>query len=283
MTTDNNKKYINKHMEKNKVKNSVMNSEKNKRSKNKKRKINFFINIIIIILVIIFIYSGYNVTIWLISDYKTKKLETELFSNIVYEVNSNENEEKNNDELKVDFNKLKEINSDIIAWIRIKDTYINYPVLQGETDEYYLKKDIYKKYSVDGSIFVNTDANSNFEDDNTTIFGHNMKNGRMFANLHRINRGELGDDVSINIVTENSSIVYKIFSVYISEPNEEIIKRNFETEEEKEEYINNALSKTNIKFKVNKDNINLNGKILTLITCDSNNKRRVIVHAIENL
>ena len=237
---------------------------------------NIFINILLVIFICAFLVSGYFVFIWVKSDRETKQLEEGLYSDVVTETKEGENEAK----FEVDFAKLKDINEDVFAWIKIDGTYINYPILQGKTDEYYLRKDIYKKSSVSGSIFVDSSTNTNFEDDNTVIYGHNMKNQRMFANLHKIRNGSLGTDVKVEIYTPNANYIYKVFSAYNLEPNNDLIKKNFELQEDKEEYINKSISRSNVKFDVNKENINYENKIITLITCDSNNKRRVIVNAV---
>lgn len=246
------------------------------------KKINFT-NILLIVLIGIFLYSGYMCFLWLKSDRETKKLEGGLYKEVVQTVEENEDTNNNVLEEKIDFEKLLSINEDVIAWIKIDDTYINYPILQGETDDYYLRKDIYKKYSVSGSIFVDSYANPNFNDHNTVIYGHNMKNERMFANLHKINNGTLGTDVNVKLFTKDSSKIYKVFSAYSIEPNDELIKKNFTNETEKQKYINNILKRSTTKFDVNEKNINYENNIITLVTCDNNNKYRVVVHAIESI
>ena len=241
-----------------------------------------FTNILLVIFIGIFLYSGYMCFIWFKSDKETKKLEEGLYSEVVSKVEKNEeNSDTNETEEKIDFEKLLSINDDIIGWIKIDDTYINYPILQEETEEYYLRKDIYKKYSVSGSIFVDSTTNPDFEDYNTSIYGHNMKNERMFADLHKIKNGTLGTDINVKIYIKDTSNIYKVFSAYVSEPIPEIATKNFTDETEKENYINNAIKRSNVKFVINKENINYENDIITLITCDNNNKYRVIVHAIK--
>ena len=239
-----------------------------------------FVNILLVIFIGIFLYSGYMCFIWIKSDRDTKKLEEGLYSEVVSKVEESEETSNNTAEEKIDFEKLSTINNDVIAWIKIDNTYINYPILQAETDEYYIRKDIYEKYSVSGSIFVDSSADSKFLDDNTSIYGHNMKNERMFADLHKIKNGTLGTDISVKIYTKHGSKVYKVFSAYVAEPDDNIIKKNFTDEVEKEEYIKSAIRKSNVKFDTNEENIDFDKNIITLITCDNNNKYRVIVHAI---
>ena len=218
-----------------------------KRRKKKSKKS----NILLLIFIILFIYSSYNVFMWFKSDINLRKMED-------------------------GFEKLKKINPDIIGWIKIDDTYINYPILQGKTNEYYLKKDIYGSYDFSGSIFVYSNADKNFNDENTVIYGHNMKNQKMFAHLRKIYNEELGKNIDVEICTEEKNNIYKVFSCYIESPNIEIIQRNF-SELDKKTYIDDAIVKSKINFE---QKIDYSKKIITLITC-SNSNNRVIVHAIE--
>ena len=75
------------------------------------------------------------------------------------------------------------VNEDITAWIRVPNTHIDYPVVHGEDNSFYLDHDIYKQYAAAGSIFIDSRNNKGFVDFNTIIYGHNMKNGTMFGNL----------------------------------------------------------------------------------------------------
>lgn len=247
-----------------------------KKYKQKKIKKRLIINIALLILIVVFLYSSYQVLNWLKSDKQTKDLEEGLFSEVVKEEN-NSGEEENTTE--IDFAKLEEVNPDVIAWIKIEDTYINYPIMQGRTDEYYLRKDINKKYNIAGSIFVYSNVSPDFSDENTVIYGHNMKNGRMFSNLAKIYNGDLGKDVYVEIYTKENNFKYKVISSYIEEPNLPLIQRNF-TEEEKIDYINKVVKKSKIDFK-QESYIDYKENIITLITCDSAGTQRVIVHAVQ--
>ena len=83
----------------------------------------------------------------------------------------------------VDFRALKKINPDIVAWIRIPDTSIDYPVVQGNDDSYYLTHTFKKAEHVAGAIFLDSDNSADFSDDKNIIYGHNMKDGSMFRGL----------------------------------------------------------------------------------------------------
>lgn len=248
--------------------------QKNKHMKPKNKK-NIFLNILLLIMILTFIYSTYNIVFWIKDDKETKALEEGLFSEVIVE--TEEKSESREQTIDIDFEKLKETNSDIIGWIRIENTYINYPILQGETDEYYLRKDIYKNYSIAGSIFVDSNVSPDFTDENTVIYGHNMKNGRMFADLHKICNGELGKEVFIEVYTEKETLKYKVISSYIGAPELSVIQSKF-NESQKKKYIQNAINNSNIKFT---EKVDTSKEILTLITCDQTSKKRVIVNAIK--
>ena len=247
-----------------------------------KKKTNIVKNLFLIIFVLIFVFSSIMVIIWLIGNYGLSKIENELIDKVVTinsgEDNDNEGQDnENKGSISVDFNSLKEINSDIVAWIYIKDTDINYPILQTGDNNYYLRRDIYKKYSFCGSIFMDYNNSSDFSDDNTIIYGHNLKNKKMFADLSKIYNGTLGNKVEIEIYTENAFHKYQVITSYMEEPNNEIIQRSF-TEEEKNTYITKNISKSKTKFEYSAD---ISNKMLTLVTCDSTGKKRIVVTAHE--
>ena len=77
----------------------------------------------------------------------------------------------------------RKINQDIKAWIRVPNTYIDYPVVQSADCSFYLDHDVFKKKAAAGSLFIDSRNRGGFIDFNTIIYGHNMKNGTMFGNL----------------------------------------------------------------------------------------------------
>lgn len=85
----------------------------------------------------------------------------------------------------VDFKALQKVNEDVVGWIYCEGTDINYPVLQGTDNIFYLSHTYDKKSARAGSIFVEALNTSDFEDSNTIIYGHHMKNGSMFATLEK--------------------------------------------------------------------------------------------------
>ncbi|MCD8381734.1 MAG: class B sortase [Clostridiales bacterium] len=85
--------------------------------------------------------------------------------------------------ISVDFDALLKTNSDVVGWIYCPNTNINYPVLQGETNDTYLRHMIDGSYNSAGSIFLDYRNTSDFSDANSIIYGHNMQNSSMFSSL----------------------------------------------------------------------------------------------------
>lgn len=85
--------------------------------------------------------------------------------------------------ISVDFQGLQAVNGDVCGWIYCGGTPIDYPVVRGEDDTFYLKHNYDGSYNAAGSIFVEADNRPGFADSNTIVYGHHMKNGSMFASL----------------------------------------------------------------------------------------------------
>ena len=85
----------------------------------------------------------------------------------------------------IDFNYWQNRNADVYAWIRIPGTKIDYPVVQGDEDGYYLSHDIDKESNIYGAIYTEKVNGKDFSSPNTVLYGHHMKDGSMFQGLHR--------------------------------------------------------------------------------------------------
>ena len=83
----------------------------------------------------------------------------------------------------VDFDQLSQINPDIVGWIYLEGTNINYPIVQGSDNDYYLNHLFDKRVNASGSIFLDTYCSGDFSDRHSILYGHHMKDGTMFQNL----------------------------------------------------------------------------------------------------
>lgn len=212
---------------------------------------NIIVKLLIFVCLIIFLIS-ISILIKDFIAYEENNDATEQLIQNVIEVD--ETEEKNH----INWQKLNEINSDIIAWIEIENTNINYPILR-DSNSYYLNHSYDKKYNKNGSIFT-TNTNP-FVDVETIIYGHNMKNGTMFSELGKYLKKDFLDTHNcIKIYTPNGDYEGTIISAYsigIDIENNTIKSLDFN---ERIEYYKRA-SKYTVE---NIDNIN---KIVKLSTC----------------
>ena len=178
------------------------------------------------------------------------------------------------------FNKLKKINSETRGYLVVKKTNIAYPVVQHSDNSYYLKRDFYKKKSSMGWIYMDYRNNSTELDDNTIIYGHNMGNGTMFGTLKTVldsSWRKNADNMIVNFDLNNQSYKFKIFSIYKVDYTTDYLVTDFETADEKNDFIKMIRNRSTIK---SNEVVNENSKILTLSTCTGKNNRRLVVHAV---
>lgn len=166
---------------------------------------NVSIILLIFILTIVFYISCY-ILLKDLKEYKESDKSTEKL--IEESIEIKEETQKRS----IDWEYLKSINKDIIAWIEIENTKIDYPILK-DKDVYYLKHTFDKKYNSNGSIF--TTNSYPFEDKETIVYGHNMKNGSMFSDLGKyLNKDFLNSHFNFKIYTPTCNYEARIFSVY---------------------------------------------------------------------
>ena len=169
---------------------------------------------------------------------------------------------------------LKKENNDIVAWLEIPDTKINYPVLQTIDNEYYLTHTYKKENSKDGSIFLDKDYDWNIPSSNLLIYGHNNKNGNMFQELLKYeDESYYKEHPTIQFTTVDEDSTYEIIAVFKSRvyyKNEQNVFRyyffiNAENEEEYNYYVEE--SKKASLYDTGKT-AEYGDQLLTLSTCE---------------
>ena len=249
---------------------------KNKKNKNKKYKKAILNLILYIILLSILIYSGIKIFKWYKDKTNNNKIAEQIKSTVIVE---EKNEDKNKDEYTVDFNKLKEQNNETIAWLKVNNTNVEYPVVKGTNNSFYLNHSFDKSNNSAGWIFADYRNKFDNTDKNIVIYGHNMRDGSMFGSMLNILNAkwyENEENTNITLYTEHEKSIYKVFSVYKIENEDYYIKTEFKNGNEFEGFIKN-LKKRSIKdFNVD---VSKDDNILTLSTCANNNKYRVVLHA----
>lgn len=232
---------------------------------------------IYLILFLILICSGFKLYFW----YKDKKNNDEtteqLKNNVKLEKIKKDN--SNNEKYIVDFKKLKSGNSDVVAYIKVNNTNIEYPIVKTSNNNFYLNHSFDKSKNSRGWIFADYKNKFDNTDKNIVIYGHNMRDESMFGSLKNILNEEWynnAENKNITFLTEKENYIYKVFSIYKIESEDYYIKTNFKNDEDYEKFLNTIKNRSIKNFDIN---LNINDKIITLSTCANNNKYRIVLHA----
>lgn len=180
------------------------------------------------------------------------------------------------DRVYVDFDGLKDVNSDVIGWIYFENEDISYPVLQGVDNNEYLRTTFTRKRVTAGSIFMDSFGTPDFSDAHTLIYGHNMKNLSMFGKLkyYEQQEGYFDNHKYFQILTPVASYRYEIFCYATVVPDGEIYTIYRYGGDEFEGFIENVIlgeASNTSSTKPGK-----NDKIITLSTCSKGNTRFVV-------
>lgn len=184
----------------------------------------------------------------------------------------------------IDFEGLWEVNPDVYAWIRVPGTIIDYPILQHASDNtYYLNYNIDGSYGYPGCIYTENLNSKDFTDNNTVIYGHNMKNGTMFAGLHQYEDSKFFEENDkVYIYTPEKQLTYTIFAAYIYDDRHLLYSFDFANEDVYASYLEEIFSKRDLSVNVRTDvTVTKENSIITLVTCMSKQPdKRLLVQAV---
>lgn len=251
--------------------------------------------LIIITSIITLLISIFNIIKWKIDSDKTNYEITNIQENInVEEIQDTENTEIiepvievpkenpywdyiNMNMINVDFNGLKKTNPDVVGWLKVNGTNINYPFVQSSDNDYYLTHSFNKSYNGAGWVFLDY-RNNGTNDKNTIIYAHGRSDKTMFGTLKNVlNNGWLNNtnNYVIKISTETENSLWQIFSVYRIPTTSDYLQTNFNDETEYQNFLDMIKDRSNHNFDTN---IASTDNILTLSTC-YNNSDKMVVHA----
>ena len=240
-----------------------------------KKKTNIISIILLFIFIILLFYSGTKIVIWYMNNQNNKKISDEISKFITLDETKEDNEGK----YVIDFEKLKEKNSDVVAWLKVNGTNIETTVVKTTNNDYYLTHNFNKEYNSAGWIFADYKNKVDGTDKNLVIYGHNMRDDSMFGSLKWVINEDWynnEDNKYITLITENETQVYEVFSVYRIEKEDYYIQTNFDTEKEFNTFAQTIKKRSKKDFNVD---VNKEDNIITLSTCANNNKYRVVLHA----
>ena len=238
--------------------------------------------IIFVIFLIIFIFSVFKIIKWNLDNKANKEIEDIL--NISIEKPQIEDDIKDNDEIieseyNIDFEALKKRNKDIVAYLNVPNTNVDTTVVRGKNNSYYLNHNFDKKWNNCGWAFADYRNRFDGSDRNIVIFGHNLKNKRLFGSLkNTLNKKWYTNKENqiITLVTEKEEAKYQVFSIYTIPKEEYYIKTSFNSDNEYNNFLNTIKKRSIYDFKVP---LNSNDTILTLSTCQPGGSERLAFHA----
>ncbi len=170
--------------------------------------------------------------------------------------------------IQVDFAALQALNEQIVAWIRTSDGTLNYPVVRGTDNEYYLNHLVDGRVNRNGSIFMDFRNEPDLSDQNTFLYGHNMLDGTMFASLSRYSTaGYYEEHPELQLLTPEGNYVLQVFAGCVVPGNSDLYQISFRDEAEFGTYLERvrALSEFSTEVEVAPED-----RIVTLSTCAYN-------------
>lgn len=242
-----------------------------------RRRCNYIMRKIVYTIITILLIGLVLISSYLIfKEKKQNKKQENTFEDLIEIVEENI---ENQEERKIDINKLYEENKDIVGWLKIDNTTINYPIMQNINDpNYYLHRDFYKNYSSYGTPYMAKQCNLN--SDNIVIYGHHMKNNKMFGELEKYKSKDFYNNHKIiTFTTLEKEYSYEIFAVFKTTVYTKNTFRyyeniNFENKKMYNDFINickdKSLYQTGIEIKDKE-------KLITLSTCEYSNKNSRLV------
>lgn len=177
---------------------------------------------------------------------------------------------------------LRKENRDAIAWLDIIGTEMQYPVVQGSDNSYYMTHTFQKKKNASGAIFMDCWNAQDFTDFNTVIYGHNMSDGSMFSGLREYRHQKFADGhVTIEVTLLNKKLRYEVFAAYTvkNAATADFRGQGCATEGERSAFIKAARKRST---ELDSDlTVSRHDRLLTLVTCAGGTQPWYwVVHAV---
>lgn len=175
------------------------------------------------------------------------------------------------------YNTMHGINNDYQGWIYISNTKISYPIVQGTDNDYYLNHTFYNEEVFSACLFIDYRIEDGIEGRNVIVYGHNMKDGSMFAGLKKFRQESFRKaHPSFSVYTSTGAYEYQVFSTYTTSPESSTYTVSFANDDEFMNYVNMIKGWSDVDYGVD---VSADDQIITLSTCVNNNADRYVVHA----
>ena len=171
----------------------------------------------------------------------------------------------------VDWEALKAVNPDVVGWIYVPNTVVNYPVYQGDSNDQYLRTNALGEYSVGGQIFLDYESTSpGMIDQQSIIYGHHLWDGTMFQPLSTLDDQEVFDatDTLWYITEEKSYELEPLFMYYVTPEDVTVRRFRFDNEARFHEYLRDKLALAVTRRPDADERVETAERVLTMSTCN---------------
>jgi sortase B len=167
--------------------------------------------------------------------------------------------------LVVDHDALKKVNEDYEGWLYVPCLEISYPVVQAEDNSFYLHRDIDLNYSSYGTLFTEAMSARDFDNDNSIIYGHHMKDGGMFALLVNYAKKDFYEKHPVFYLnTPEMNYRVEVFAAFLTDMYSDAYNNSFDSDEEMQAWLDAAKEQSAIETDVE---VVPGDRVLTLSTC----------------
>ena len=263
-------------------------NRKPRKRKKKKKAGDIVLTVVLVIAICVFCYAAFNLY-HIYTEYKKGSDEYNKIADMAVMERDPDKEEQSDEAagpdgpkltapMQIDFASLKRVNEDVIGWIYIEALDgVSYPVVKGTYNSTYLHMTYEKNYNFAGTIFIDYENSADFNDCNTLVYGHNMKNGSMFGQLKEFSKDEATYQKSryFWIFTPEKSYRYEIISAYTTAVNSDTYTLFKGPGQEFQDYLNKITGYSEIK--TTPGEMTISDRIVTLSTCTGNEATRYVV------
>lgn len=197
------------------------------------------------------------------------------------EVEGEEEKKHWNPPIQVDFQQLQEINSDVVGWLYVEamPDVINYPIVKGTDNDYYLHRTYRREDIFAGSIFIDYRNAGDFSDQNTVVYGHNMKDGSMFGDLSNFSDPDtVAKSPYFWILTPDDAYKYQIFAIYTADAAGDTYTLIKGPGPDSKNYMDEMKTRTEINL--GEFSFTETDKAVTLSTCTGDSASRFVVQGV---
>ncbi len=177
--------------------------------------------------------------------------------------------------IEIEWDQLLEDYPGIVAWIQLPAIDLSYPVMQAEDNDYFLHRAPDGEYLYAGSIFLDYQCSAAFQNYNSIIYGHNMRDGSMFGTLKRYNDPEVFEECPYFwVYTPYGDNLYRIFSVHVAATGGDTYIIRFGDYEKYADWLTEMSDATEVETG---ERAEAGDTVVTLSTCNSNESTRQVV------